>query len=233
MLSEHYDDIFPVKSSAVRLINHHVRLSGPVIDVACGTGNEAIELVQAGIYTIGIDLNEALIAKAKAKAFGFEAYAKFFSMDMLNLKDLPVSNASVMYCIGNSIVHLSSFDELRSFLDQAFVMLDDGATLIIQTVNMDRMLNQKVHRLGDIHCPESELTFERFYIYQDHYIEFSGVLRTNQGTFQSRTNLLPVTSDDWRELIYQSPFSSIDIYGDFDLNPFTFESPALIAIINK
>ncbi|ADH99543.1 class I SAM-dependent methyltransferase [Salisediminibacterium selenitireducens] len=233
MLSDYYDDIFPLKSSAVHLINDYIQSPGPVIDVACGTGNEAIELARSGICTIGIDLNESLIGSAKEKSSKLQGKSKFYSMNMLNLKDLHVSNASVIYCIGNSIVHMSSLNEIRIFLDQAWNALDDGGTLIIQTVNFDHMLGEKKTSLGDIKRTDPKLTFERYYTYKDERVEFTGVLHTDRGTSESSTLLLPLTAKEWTALVNQSKFSSIDMFGDFDLHPYAPDSPAFVGIIKK
>ena len=233
MLSDHYDDIFPLKTSAVRLIRNHTQGTGPVIDVACGSGNEAIDLARSGICSIGIDLNESLISRAKEKSFELQDKSKFYRMNMLDLKDLHVSNASVIYCIGNSIVHMSSLSEIRTFLDQVWKALDDDGTLIIQTVNFDHMLDKKVPRLGAIKRTDPKLTFERYYTYKDDGVEFTGVLHTDRGTSESSTLLLPITANEWKELIKQSAFSSIVIFGDFELNPYRLDSPAFIGIIKK
>jgi SAM-dependent methyltransferase len=42
--------------------------TGPVLDVGCGTGDLALALAQRGLSVLGIDLVEAAIAQARAKA---------------------------------------------------------------------------------------------------------------------------------------------------------------------
>ncbi|HYR09860.1 MAG TPA: class I SAM-dependent methyltransferase [Longimicrobium sp.] len=41
---------------------------GPALDVGCGTGDLAIEVAQRGLQVLGIDVVEAAIAQARAKA---------------------------------------------------------------------------------------------------------------------------------------------------------------------
>lgn len=42
--------------------------TGPVLDVGCGSGDHAIALAQRGLQVLGIDVVEAAIAQARAKA---------------------------------------------------------------------------------------------------------------------------------------------------------------------
>ena len=42
--------------------------TGPVLDVGCGTGELALALAQRGLTVLGVDLAEAAIAQARAKA---------------------------------------------------------------------------------------------------------------------------------------------------------------------
>jgi SAM-dependent methyltransferase len=42
--------------------------AGPALDVGCGTGDLAMELAQRGLQVLGIDVVEAAIAQARAKA---------------------------------------------------------------------------------------------------------------------------------------------------------------------
>ena len=42
--------------------------AGPVLDVGCGTGELALALAQRGLAVLGVDLAEAAIAQARAKA---------------------------------------------------------------------------------------------------------------------------------------------------------------------
>ncbi|MCW5850069.1 MAG: class I SAM-dependent methyltransferase [Anaerolineae bacterium] len=42
--------------------------SGPVLDVGCGTGDLALALAQRGLRVLGVDLAEAAIVQARAKA---------------------------------------------------------------------------------------------------------------------------------------------------------------------
>ena len=42
--------------------------SGPILDAGCGTGRVAIELARRGYTTVGVDVDPALLARARAKA---------------------------------------------------------------------------------------------------------------------------------------------------------------------
>ena len=63
-----------------------VRPPGPVLDAGCGTGRVAIELARRGYATVGIDVDPALLDRARAKAPELE-------WDLGDLATLPATSA--------------------------------------------------------------------------------------------------------------------------------------------
>jgi SAM-dependent methyltransferase len=65
-------------------------ISGPVLDVGCGTGENALYLASLGHEVLGIDLARAAIEKARAKAVDRAAgdRVEFLVWDALHLGDL-------------------------------------------------------------------------------------------------------------------------------------------------
>ncbi|MFQ5943664.1 MAG: class I SAM-dependent methyltransferase [Anaerolineales bacterium] len=56
------------------------------IDLGCGTGANAIYLAQKGFETTGVDLAEAAIDKAKARAIDADVQVEFIVDDLTNLR---------------------------------------------------------------------------------------------------------------------------------------------------
>jgi len=61
--------------------------TGPVLDVGCGTGELALALAQRGLTVLGVDLAEAAIAQARAKA----------------AKAALGAGGSVEFCVGDAL----------------------------------------------------------------------------------------------------------------------------------
>jgi ubiquinone/menaquinone biosynthesis C-methylase UbiE len=67
------------------------RITGDVIDLGCGTGENAIMFAARGNRVIGIDSAPLAIAKARAKAKERGSSAKFVVADAMDLASLEVS----------------------------------------------------------------------------------------------------------------------------------------------
>lgn len=62
--------------------------TGPVIDVGCGTGENALELASRGMEVLGVDAAPRAIEKARRKARDRELAAEFLVADALSLGSL-------------------------------------------------------------------------------------------------------------------------------------------------
>jgi SAM-dependent methyltransferase len=60
-------DIGAAQPAMMALLDEHPA-AGPVLDVGCGSGDLAIALAQRGLQVLGIDIVEAAIEQARAKA---------------------------------------------------------------------------------------------------------------------------------------------------------------------
>ncbi|AOM82896.1 class I SAM-dependent methyltransferase [Salisediminibacterium beveridgei] len=232
-INHHYDHLFPVKKQAVELIESLTEGNGPIIDLAAGTGNEVIALASKNYRTIGLDLNEEMIKTAKEKSKSVAEKAEFYVKDIRRLNDLNITNASSIYCIGNSIVHLSSQAEISQVLEDSYHSLESGGSLMIQTVNFDWVKNQHITSLPALNNPDHDVVFERHYIHHESSITFKGILHSGTEKNEIETMLLPITSIDWETMIRKSSFQNFSIYSDFKKASFSPNSPALILIITK
>jgi SAM-dependent methyltransferase len=81
---------------------------GPVIDVGCGTGENALELASRGLDVLGIDASPRAIAAAKAKASERGSSAEFRVADALDLGSLGRRFMSALDC---GVFHVFEDDE--------------------------------------------------------------------------------------------------------------------------
>jgi SAM-dependent methyltransferase len=73
-------------------------VEGSILDVGCGTGDNAIFFAQRGHLVYGIDIVEEAISRAKAKASDQEASVCFVTMDVLSLSTLPMLFDNIVDC---------------------------------------------------------------------------------------------------------------------------------------
>lgn len=71
-----------------------------ILDSGCGTGKHAIELTQRGYMVAGIDLSEALLQRARAKAAAQNLQIDFRRHDARILPSLHEFDLAIMLCEG-------------------------------------------------------------------------------------------------------------------------------------
>jgi len=234
-ISKYYDYIFPTGKDQVNFIKEAAgRPPKKILDVACGSGGYSLELAKSGYSVTGIDLDAEMVNKAKKKAVNQDLDLTILKCDMLNIKETIKEKFDLIFCIGNSLVHLSSLDEIREALKQMYGRLEDGGKLILQIINYDKVINHKLDGLPTIKNDEIGLEFVRKYLYdeQKDIIKFNTVLtvenKDEKEEFKNSIELLPLRSADLERLLKEAGFCEIEFYGDFNHSPFDEESFMLV-----
>jgi SAM-dependent methyltransferase len=97
--------------------------SGPVLELAIGTGRVALPLTERGIEVSGIDASENMVARLRAKELGSEVSVVFG-----DFKDVPVEGSfSLIYLVFNTIYALATQeDQVACFRNAREHLNDDG-----------------------------------------------------------------------------------------------------------
>ena len=89
------------------------RVTGPVLDAGCGTGENALLFASRGHRVVGIDFVEEAIRRARAKAHKRGLAAEFLVKDATMLGDWGARFASVIDC---GLFHVFSDDDRRRYV---------------------------------------------------------------------------------------------------------------------
>lgn len=235
MLFQYYDAIFPFNKETYGFLREDLKKDDKVLDVACGTGTYSIALQKEDITLCGVDLDENMIALAENKAKEAGVKPDFVVSSMLNLDLVSEGNLRRIFIIGNSLVHLKSRDEVRTFLKLCHELLEDGGDVIVKILNYDRILDEKIHTLPTLEVPLKGIIFERTYNFDEDsdMIEFSSKLQAQGNTEEASVYLLPMRESALLQDLTVTGFKEIEIYGSFKKEPFTSESPTLVIKAKK
>jgi glycine/sarcosine N-methyltransferase len=236
-ISKYYDYIFPISPETVDYIR---RIAGKppknILDVACGTGGYSLELENYGYNVMAVDLDKEMIEGLKVKALNQGSKIEYLQASMLELKEKLYDKVfDTVFCIGNSLAHLDSNDEIGQFLNSAKAILIQGGTLLIQTINFDRVLVKDVRSLPTITNEAVDLSFERFYRY-DHTLNkvfFKTILKVDGKRIENEIPLTPVMHDGMVEMLKNAGFTEVNIFGDFSKSKFDKENSYLMVIEAK
>lgn len=100
----------------------------PVLDVGCGTGENALHLAALGLSVVGVDVAETALAMARAKAGDRGLPATFAAADALRLKRLGRTFHTVLDC---GLFHSFSPDERAGYVASLASATGRGGTLYV------------------------------------------------------------------------------------------------------
>jgi SAM-dependent methyltransferase len=104
------------------------RLTGSVLDVGCGTGENALFFASRGRKVTGLDFLEEPINRARRKAAERGLSATFLVMNALALKDLPEVFDSV---IDSGLFHVFGDDDRKRYVEGLASVLRPGGRLFL------------------------------------------------------------------------------------------------------
>jgi ubiquinone/menaquinone biosynthesis C-methylase UbiE len=236
-LSKVYDVVFPKSEDTLKFLLSGLKTNSKVLDLACGTGTYSVALAQKGHRVEGLDLDEDMIKLARSKG---GLYANFVVGDMTKFKEsFPKEKYDLIFCIGNSLVHLKNKERIDKFIKDIYEGLNPNGTIVIQIVNYDRILRNDVKSLPTIDKSDKGVKFVRNYEYNkdEEKIDFITELSVTKGEiiekFENTVSLVPLQKDELVSMFEKAGFKNIDIYGGFCKEEFEDTSFALVIRAEK
>jgi SAM-dependent methyltransferase len=121
------------------------QITGSVLDVGCGTGENAVFFASRGHKVTGIDFLAEPITRAKKKAVEQGAAVNFFVMNALALKDLPEVFDSV---IDSGLFHVFSDEDRKRYVKGLASVLKPGGRLFLLCFSDDEPGTQGPRRVS-------------------------------------------------------------------------------------
>ncbi len=218
-ISKYYDNIFPTGDEQIRFLKEVAgRPPKTVLDIACGTGGYSLELAKQGYIVTGTDLDAEMVTQLDRKAKKEGLSIKSLQANMLDLESKLSDRYNLVFCIGNSIVHLENLHQIKEFLCSARKLLDLDGSLVLQIINFDRILLKDVRSLPTLVDNKIGLSFERYYNYdkQGNIIYFKTELKVDGKSYKNEIPLYPLLQDELIEAATEAGFKKIKLFGDFN-----------------
>jgi len=147
-----------------------------VLDAACGTGGHALAFTRWGLEATGCDQSPAMIKLARAKAGAENLDVSFFVAGLSDLAAHAAPRFDAVVCLGNSLPHLLTDDELDAGQAGLTSALRPGGLLVLHNLNYDKRWREQprffavnssyvkgrevlVWRFADYHVDAQRITF--------------------------------------------------------------------------
>ena len=231
-LSRYYDEVFAVDDNEMSFIAGLLRDKKRILDIGCGTGNKTVHFSTQHNNISGIDLDEGMIAKAKAANTHSNIH-----YDVVNMLDIDTTFAGVQFdgilCLGNTLVHLPSTDAIQEVLHKVHGLLSANGIFILQILNYDRIIADKVEELPVIDTPNTR--FLRRYSWKQgkmHFVTTLEIKKTGQA-LHNDIILYPLCKQELANMLDTAGFVKIDYFGSYQGAAYQNDSFVNIAVCAK
>ena len=103
---------------------------GAILDLCCGTGIVTVPLAETGLEVVGVDISEAMLAQAQAKAKGRQNLT-FYLQDALEFSTSQCFGLTLM--TGNAFQCFLTDKDLITLFAKVYALLSPGGMFIFDT----------------------------------------------------------------------------------------------------
>ncbi|HMK39799.1 MAG TPA: methyltransferase domain-containing protein [Bacteroidota bacterium] len=196
-----------------RLLVRRYRIASAV-DAGCGTGFHTILLARLGVRVTAVDISARMLDELARHTAGLGLDIRTARAPLIGLSTAVGGSSDALFCMGNTLAHLLTQEELRTVLEEFARALAPEGILFIQLLNYDRILGTRP-AIQSIKETEQG-TFIRSYEYTGETIQFT--IRKNssgQGGKEQihSVTLRPVLSAELTSLLEATGFSEVHTFG--------------------
>lgn len=193
------------------------------LDAGCGTGFHSILLSKLGCDVTAADISQNMVDLLNLKKVSFGVEIKTVVSSFQELATKVDSGFDGIFCMGNSLPHLLTNEEIKTALDNFYQLLKKSGKLILQILNYDKILSEKkkVQSVREIQGK----TFIRYYTYTQSLLEFNIMTLERTGSnieADVRSILLfPIQKELLESILTDSKYININIYGTISMDQYS------------
>lgn len=205
-----------------------------VLDCACGTGQHLYMFSKLGLRVSGSDYSASMLKVASENLKKHGLQISLLQCDFRYLRQAYSEKFDAVVCLTTSLPHLHADEDLIAALESMKNCLTENGLLILTQGTTHFTLS-----LPPVEVVVNRSDFSRVFV-KEHDTRFQTIhvldlyhsnerLENNQYDIVYRI----ILDDDYRRLLHAAGFGDIQIYGDYDRNPYTKESKRLIVTARR
>ena len=223
---------FPQEEGTFRKLVNQYRIA-TAMDAGCGTGFHSCLLARLGVEVTGVDVSTEMLARAAKHANELRLNVKFVESAFGDIEERVHATVDSVFCLGNSLVHLLSREEILKSLRSFWAVLHPGGSAFIQILNFDRVLSRR-SRVQSVK-EEGDKIFIRFYDFEENGLRFNilTLRRTPAGVQHQLDSVLlrPMGSAELSECLAVAGFRHITMFGNARLEEFDRDTSADLFVV--
>lgn len=205
------------------------------LDAACGTGLFTFALAEFAHPVYGADISGAMLEQARGARANRGHDVDWIHAPMQELADTVATPVDIILCMGNSLPHVLTLDDVRKTLAGFADLLNSGGTVLLHQINFDRVF-LRAERLVGATWSEG-VSFVRFYDLMGERVRFNVVETRWEGqppaTHWHCTDLRGHRHAELVAALQSTDFSDIRCWGDLSFAPFDRRESELLVLEAK
>jgi ubiquinone/menaquinone biosynthesis C-methylase UbiE len=216
----------------LQFLKNRLRPEGYVLDLACGTGRHSIPLSQQGYAIVGLDVSANLLKIAKQRSKKIQLVRG----DMRFLPFKPQVFGAVI-SMDTSFGYLPvDSDDWDSLVEVRKVLLQQGI-FAIDVFNREEL----IHKYADKNHSSKWKEYPSFFLKQKRTINKRGNRLCDSWTFREKVSgqiavfehaVRLYEKNQLQGLLEKTGFSANQVYGGYEGEDFSTDSPRLILVAN-
>lgn len=236
-VAEYYDELYPASTEQkdfYKTILSQMPMPVRVLRIGCATGTFEHYLAKTGIDVTGIDPVTELLESANRKRRTQLMAIRFFQMNSLEMTRFLGKNFyNVVSILDGRIIFTHDPILMRKLFFDCKQLLVENGKLIISLPNFDKYRVESECKLPERTSIRCKLSTKIVRDAEGKAI-LSQKLETGNGKVipvSSDVPVYPLTSEEIKTFAKEAGFSTVKLYSDFSLTPFSAESDYVIAEI--
>jgi SAM-dependent methyltransferase len=202
------------------------------IDAGAGTGFHSLLLARLGVDVTAVDLSGEMLSRVQRHAADMHLTVNTLQGGFARLPERIAGRYDAVFCLGNTLAHLCSRDELDASLRAFRTVLRPDGLLMVQLLNYERILATR-ERIQNIRETDGT-TFIRFYDYHADLVDFNilTIRRIGSGLAHAleTVRLRPYVRGDLFPALAHAGFDRLSAYGSIALEEYESESRNLVLV---
>ncbi len=222
------------------------RCGSPILELGCGTGRVLLPLARQGYEITGVDLSQSMLEVARRKVAA-ENLSELVTLSQQDMRELELAGRfNMAFAAINSFMHLLNTDDQLAALARIRHHLNPGGLLLLDLFNPDlsRLLEARGqvglakvmtdpdtgHRLMRFHSDKVDLGQQTIHVtFVLDELDAEGSLKRTLFPFSIRY----LFRFELELLLRHAGFEVEAIYGSYDLDEYSGDSPKMIAVASR
>jgi SAM-dependent methyltransferase len=222
------------------------RCGSPILELGCGTGRVLLPLARQGYQITGVDLSLPMLRVARSKVAA-EDLSEQVTLSQQDMRELELGDRfNLAFAAINSFMHLLNTEDQLAALARIRHHLNPGGLLLLDLFNPDlnRLLEARGqvglakvmtdpdtgHRLMRFHSDKVDLGEQTIHVtFVMDELDSEGNLQRTLFPFSIRY----LFRFELELLLRHAGFEIEAIYGSYDLDEFSGDSPKMIAVARR